>query len=168
MTDLANRAGKYANVATYRLYKLDVFKPSYGHKFLSLDYIDLTDQADIDLIKTAPKNTNQMKKFQENVNKVLANHGVTEGTWYPTNMFEAWNSTYNRNCRIAAGYISDAVSIIQVGGSIYTKPTGTAENGGTVPEWIDQLYYGYQKNLTELKPVCQQISRSPARGQSKS
>ena len=45
-------------------------------------------------------------------------------------MFEAYTSTYNGNARKAVGF-TNGYNALQIGNIIYTKPTGSAENGGT-------------------------------------
>lgn len=64
MKDLSDRKNEYANIPIYRLYKFHVDAQEYGDKFLALDYIDLTDPKEIEIIKSIPtqkKNTSLSK-----------------------------------------------------------------------------------------------------------
>lgn len=99
----------------------------------------------------------------------MAAHGVTIQAgemWYPINMFEAYNSAFNVKSRKSVGFTNGASSI-QVGSVIYTKPTGSVENGGTYPAWIstadgsDGLYYGYRENHCELLPFANKSAGHP-------
>ena len=100
---------------------------------------------------------------------LLANHGKTVQTgdkWYPANLFEAYTSTFNGNARKAAGF-GKGYNVLQIGNIVYTKPTGSAENGGTYPNWIqapdgsDGLYYGYKENCSELLPFANKSAGHP-------
>ncbi len=160
LKDLSARTGKYANVPTYRLYRYVKNEQVYGDKFLTVPYIDLTD-GEIDLIKTAPNGTSKMKTFRANIKKILAGRGIEEGVWYPVRMFEAWNSTYNKNSRRGSdvGFSNDMNSTLQIGQSIYTQPT--AMKNGAYPEWVENLFYGYQKNKVELFPFANKAAGHP-------
>ncbi len=160
LKDLSARTGKYANVPTYRLYRYVKNEQVYGDKFLTVPYIDLTD-GEIDLIKTAPNSTSKMKTFRANIKKILAGRGIEEGVWYPVRMFEAWNSTYNKNSRRGSdvGFSNDMNSTLQIGQSIYTQPT--AMKNGAYPEWVENLFYGYQKNKVELFPFANKAAGHP-------
>ncbi|NDW12982.1 RagB/SusD family nutrient uptake outer membrane protein [Bacteroides sp. 214] len=171
MKDLSDRKGKYANTPNYRLYKYQVDGQAYGDKFLAVDYIDLTDPAEIALIADAPtaSQSSDYPAFRETVANIVRAHGITVGDgdkWYPTRMFEAYNSTYNGNCRRTVGF-AGGVNALQIGNIIYTKPTGSAENGGTYPNWIqaadgsDGLYYGFKENCVELLPFAAKAAGHP-------
>ena len=159
MKDLSDRKNAYADVPVYRLYKFHEDAQQYGDKFLALDYIDLTDAAEIAAIEEIPEDEDA---FQAALAGIVRAHGYTveEGDkWYPVNMFEAYTSTYNGNARKAVGF-ANGYNALQIGNIIYTKPTGSAENGGTYPNWIeaadgsDGLYYGFKENCCELLPFA--------------
>lgn len=162
MKDLSDRKNDYADVSVYRLYKFHVDAQEYGDKFLAVDYIDLTDAAEIEKVKAVPTNAADYDAFQQTLLEIVRAHGVAVADgdkWYPTNMFEAYTSTYNGNCRKAAGF-KNGFNALQIGNIIYTKPTGRAENGGNYPNWIeapdgsDGLYYGFKENNSELLPFA--------------
>ena len=162
MKDLSKREGKYANMPIYRLYKFQVDGQQYGDKFLALDYIDLTDEAEIAVIKEIPTEQGKYNEYQAKLAEIVRAHGVVveDGDkWYPTNMFEAYTSTFNGNARKAVGF-TGGFNALQIGAIIYKNPTGYAENGGKFPNWIeasdgsDGLYYGFQKNCCELLPFA--------------
>ncbi len=81
-------------------------------------------------------------------------------------MFEAYTSAYNGSSRKTVGFTS-GFNTLQIGAIIYTKPTGSAENGGTYPNWIqaadgtDGLYYGFKPNQTELLPFANKSAGHP-------
>lgn len=178
MKDLSDRKNAYADVPVYRLYKFQVDAQQYGDKFLALEYVDLIDPAEIELIKDVPiaasdedaaVTAEKFAAYQEVLAGVLSAHGiaVADGEkWYPANMFEAYTSTFNGNARKAVGFVG-GFNAIQVGNIIYTKPTGSAENGGKYPNWIeapdgsDGLYYGFKKNHSELLPFAAKSSGHP-------
>ena len=169
MKDLSDRRNEYADVPVYRLYKFQVDAQAYGDKFLALDYIDLTDANEIALVKAVPTNSAEYDAFQETLADIVKAHGITMADgdkWYPVNMFEAYTSTYNGNARKAVGF-TNGYNALQIGNIIYTKPTGSAENGGTYPNWIeaadgsDGLYYGFEKNKCELLPFAAKSSGHP-------
>ncbi|MFC3158962.1 hypothetical protein ACFOEQ_10880 [Chryseobacterium arachidis] len=89
---------------------------------------------------------------------------TAEDKWYPANMFQAYTSTFNGNARKAVGF-TGGFNTLQIGNIIYTKPTGSAENGGTYPNWIegggDGLFYGFVPNKTELLPFAAQSAGHP-------
>ncbi|MEY8721011.1 RagB/SusD family nutrient uptake outer membrane protein [Bacteroides stercorirosoris] len=162
MKELSKREGKYANMPVYRLYKFQVDGQQYGDKFLALDYIDLTDEAEIAVIKEIPTEQGKYSEYQAKLAEIVRAHGIVveDGDkWYPTNMFEAYTSTFNGNARKAVGFTS-GFNALQIGAIIYKNPTGYAENGGKFPNWIeasdgsDGLYYGFQKNCCELLPFA--------------
>ena len=165
--DLSKREGQYAGVATYRLYKFTKDENKYGTTFLTLDYIDLTDPDEIAIvdIKSIPSGANR-ETFNEQLKQIAAAHGK-DGTasWYVTNMFQAWDNTYNKNGRIAGGFKAGGENnqILQ-GITISTKPTGYAENKDKFPDWIDGpmgLYFGYEHNKTELSPFANKAAGHP-------
>ncbi|MCD8080819.1 MAG: RagB/SusD family nutrient uptake outer membrane protein [Bacteroides sp.] len=169
MKDLSDRKNAYANVPVYRLYKFQVDAQTYGDPFLALDYIELTDPAEIALIRDVPTDADDYDAFQDVLAGILAAHGVTVEAgdkWYPTHMFEAYTSTYNGNARKAVGF-TNGFNALQIGNIIYTKPTGSAENGGSYPDWIeaadgsDGLYYGFKENCVELLPFAAQAAGHP-------
>ncbi len=167
--DLSDRTGKYADVAKIRLVKLEMSTNTYGEKFFSVPYIEITDEDEITKL-TAIKNANtasNRNKHNAAISEVLAAHGITpaEGeVWYTVNMFQAWISTYNKNCRRCAGFAPAASDMLNIGASIYTKPLGSAENGGEYPEWVageHGIYYGFEKNKTELCPLAGKSAGHP-------
>ena len=162
MKELSKREGKYANMPIYRLYKFQVDGQQYGDKFLALDYIDLTDEAEDAVVKEIPTDQGKYNEYQAKLAEIVRAHGVAveDGDkWYPTNMFEAYTSTFNGNARKAVGF-TNGFNALQIGAIIYKNPTGYAENGGKFPNWIeasdgsDGLYYGFQKNCCELLPFA--------------
>ena len=162
MKELSKREGKYANMSVYRLYKFQVDGQRYGDKFLALDYIDLTDEAEIAVIKEIPTDQGKYNEYQAKLAEIVRAHGIAveDGDkWYPTNMFEAYTSTFNGNARKAVGF-TGGFNALQIGAIIYKNPTGYAENGDKFPNWIeasdgsDGLYYGFQKNCCELLPFA--------------
>ena len=166
MLDLANRTGKYASVPKYRIYKLQPDAQVYGNKFLSIDYIDITNADEI--AKITPDG-NQAPDLDV-VLDIVKSHGITiaEGDkWYPTNMFQAYNSAYNKNCKMTVGFTSGGANAIQVGNIIYTKPTSVDENNGEVPAWIytsdktNGIYYGFEENKCELLPFAAKSAGHP-------
>lgn len=169
MKDLSDRTGKYANVAKIRLVKLQMSSSTYGEKVLTVPFIEITDPAEVSKL-TAIKNANtasNRNKHNQAVKEVLAAHGITtsdDDIWYSVNMFEAWTSTYNKNCRRCAGYTAAAVTALNIGASVYTKPLGSAENNGSYPDWVageHGVYYGFEKNKTELCPFAAKSAGHP-------
>ena len=162
MKELSKREGKYANMSVYRLYKVQVDGQQYGDKFLALDYIDLTDEAEVAVVKEIPTDQGKYNEYQAKLAEIVRAHGIAveDGDkWYPTNMFEAYTSTFNGNARKAVGF-TGGFNALQIGAIIYKNPTGYAENGDKFPNWIeasdgsDGLYYGFQKNCCELLPFA--------------
>lgn len=169
MKDLSDRKGDYANVPVYRLYKLHKDAQKYGDTFLAVDYIEITDAEEIEILKAAPSDSKKFSAFQEQLAEIVKAHGVAwaDGDkWYPVNMFEAYNSSFNTKARKTVGFTNGA-SALQIGNIIYTKPTGSAENGGKYPNWIeaadgsDGLYYGYEENHCELLPFANKTAGHP-------
>ena len=162
MKALSKREGKYAGISVYRLYKFHQDAQQYGDKFLAPDYIDLTDETEIATVKNVPSEKNQYDAYQKQLATIVKAHGITveDGDrWYPVNMFEAYTGTFNGNARKAVGF-TNGYNALQIGAIIYKNPTGYAENGGKFPNWIeapdgsDGLYYGFQKNCSELLPFA--------------
>lgn len=162
LKNLSKREGKYANMPIYRLYKFQVDGQQYGDKFLAVDYIDLTDDAEVAVAKAVPTNKNEYAEYQNKLAEIVKAHGIAveDGDkWYPTNMFEAYTSTFNGNARKAVGF-TGGYNALQIGAIIYKNPTGYSENGNAFPNWIeasdgsDGLYYGFQKNCSELLPFA--------------
>lgn len=167
MKDLSKREGAYANTSVYRLYKFTKDENKYGTTFLTLDYIDLTDPEEIAVVdvKSIPSGANR-DKFNEQLKAIAAAHGKDgSASWYVTNMFLAWDNTYNKNARIAGGFKTGAENNqILLGNTIAQKPTGYAENKNKYPDWIDGpfgLYFGYVHNKSELSPFANQASGHP-------
>lgn len=162
MKDLSDRKNEYANIPTYRLYKFHIDAQEYGDKFLAVDYIDLTDPSEIEVVKNVPTAKEEYDAFQEKILNIVKAHNIEVSNgdkWYPVNMFEAYTSTFNGNSRKMVGFEA-GFNTLQIGKIIYTLPTGSAENGGKYPTWIesadgsDGLYYGFQENKSELCPFA--------------
>lgn len=169
MKDLSDKKNAYANTAVYRLYKFHFDAQAYGDPFLGVEYIDLTDPVEIASIQTIPTSSSQYTTFLETTASIAQAHGYTVASgdkWYPVNMFEAYTSSYNGNSRKAVGF-TGGFNTLQIGNIIYTKPTGSAENGGQYPNWIqapdgsDGLYYGFQENRSELLPFANKSAGHP-------
>ncbi len=158
LRDLSERKGKYASLPIYRIYNRSVNEGIFGDKFLMVNYIDVTDPADIAAIETMPKATQtaKVKAIREAVKKIVEAKGYSySNDWYPINMFEAITSDYNTRSRQICGTI--VVTTWGLGSTITTKPTGKAENGGVYPEWIEgenELFFAYKKNFSELSPFA--------------
>ncbi|TWV13078.1 RagB/SusD family nutrient uptake outer membrane protein [Bacteroidaceae bacterium HV4-6-C5C] len=169
MKDLSDKKNQYANIPVYRLYKYHKDAQIYGDKFLAVEYIDLTDATEIALVKNVPTSSSGYAAYQTVLAGIVSAHGKTVQTgdkWYPANLFEAYTSTFNGNARKAAGF-GKGYNVLQIGNIVYTKPTGSAENGGTYPNWIqapdgsDGLYYGYKENCSELLPFANKSAGHP-------
>lgn len=169
MKDLSDRKNEYANIPTYRLYKFHIDAQEYGDKFLAVDYIDLTDPSEIEVVKNVPTAKEEYDAFQEKILNIVKAHNIEVSNgdkWYPVNMFEAYTSTFNGNSRKMVGFRA-GFNTLQIGKIIYTLPTGSAENDGKYPTWIesadgsDGLYYGFQENKSELCPFAAKSSGHP-------
>ncbi len=167
LKDLSKREGDYSNVAVYRLYKFEKDENKYGTTFLGLDYIDITDPAEIAIVgvKSIPSGANR-ETYNKQLKEIAAAHGKDgSASWYATNMFFSWDNTWNRNARIAGGFRMGAENNqILVGNTIAQKPTGFAENNNRYPDWIEGpfgLYFGYVHNRTELSPFANQTAGHP-------
>jgi len=160
MKNLSNKTGAYANTPALRLYKFEKNAQVYGDPFLALKYIDITNPAEIAIVQNVPTSSANYAAYQTALASIVTAHGqtvVAGDKWYPTKMFEAYTSTFNGNARKAVGF-TGGFNALQIGAIIYTKPTGSAENGGTYPNWIegggDGLFYGFVPNKTELLPFA--------------
>ena len=169
MKDLSDRKNKYADVPVYRLYKFHKDAQTYGDTFLAIDYIELTDDNEIAVAKAVPTNKAEYDVFQTKLAEIVRAHGIAVNAgdkWYPVNMFEAYTSTFNGNARKAVGF-GKGFNALQIGKIIYQKPTGSAENGGKYPDWIeaadgsDGLYYGYKENCSEVLPFAAKSAGHP-------
>jgi hypothetical protein len=169
MKDLSDRKNSYASTPVYRLYKLHKDAQKYGDKFLALDYIEIVDQSEINVIQNVPTKAADYDAFQAQVADIVRAHGITVENgdkWYPVNMFEGYTSSYNGNSRKSVGF-TNGFNALQIGNIIYTKPTGSAENGGKYPNWIeaedgsDGLYYGFIENCAELMPFASKTAGHP-------
>jgi len=169
MKNLSDRKGNYANVSVYRLYKFQKDGQIYGDKFLALDYIDLMDASEILIVKDVPTESANYAAYQAKLATIVQAHGITVNDgdkWYPVNMFEAYTSTFNGKARKAVGF-TNGFNALQIGKIIYTQPTGSTENGGAYPGWIeaadgsDGLYYGFKENSTELLPFANKSAGHP-------
>ena len=63
-----------------------------------------------------------------------------------------------------SGYTAAAVTALNIGASVYTKPLGSAENNGSYPDWVageHGVYYGFEKNKTELCPFAAKSAGHP-------
>ncbi|MEY8759102.1 RagB/SusD family nutrient uptake outer membrane protein [Chryseobacterium tongliaoense] len=169
MKNLSNRTGQFANTPVYRLYKYHQNAQIYGDPFLAVTYIELTAPAEIAVATNVPVNGTAaaLQAYQTALANIVTAHGQTvapDDKWYPVNMFQAYTSTFNGNARKAVGF-TGGFNTLQIGNIIYTKPTGSAENGGTYPNWIegggDGLFYGFVPNKTELLPFAAQSAGHP-------
>jgi hypothetical protein len=167
MKNLSNKTGQYANTPALRLYKFEKNAQVYGDPFLALKYIEVTSPAEIAVVQNVPTAAANFAAYQTALASIVTAHGQTIAAgdkWYPTKMFEAYTSTFNGNARKAVGFVG-GFNAIQVGAIIYTKPTGSAENGGTYPNWIegggDGLFYGFVPNKTELLPFASASAGHP-------
>lgn len=170
MKDLSDRKGIYANVANYRLYKYQVDGQKYGDKFLAIDYLDITTPAEEEIIKQIPDNEKDYAAYEAKLVEILKAHGVSvisTDKWYPRAMFEAFNSNFNMKGQAIVGFSSKARGKLQVGKIIWQQPTGSKENGGTYPNWIeksdgtDGLFYAFKENFSELCPFAAKSAGHP-------
>ena len=167
MKNLSDRTGAYANTPVYRLYKLQKNAQIYGDPILQVPYVDLTNPAQIAAAQAVPTAVSGYAAYQATLRGIATANGMTvttTDTFYPTNMFQAYNSTFNNNTRKAAGFLA-GFNQLQIGNIIYTKPTASAENGGKYPDWIegtgDGLFYGFVPNKTELLPFASASAGHP-------
>lgn len=169
MKDLSDRKGKYADVSKYRLYKYQEDGQKYGDKFLAVEYIDLTDESEIEIVKNIPAEEGY-PEYEASLLEIVKNHGVnvmSTDKWYPIAMFEAYSSQFNMKGQAIAGFSSKARGKLQVGKLIWVQPTGSAENGGHYPDWIeksdgsDGLFYAFKENFSELCPFAAKSTGHP-------
>lgn len=167
MKDLSDRTGMYSNTPIYRLYKFQKNAQVYGDPILQVPYVDLTDPADIAAVKAVPTASSGYAAYQTVLRNIANKNGLTASTddkFYPTNMFQAYTSTFNGNARKTAGF-TGGFNALQIGAIIYTKPTGSFENGNKYPDWIegngDGLFYGFVPNKTELLPFASASAGHP-------
>lgn len=167
MKNLSDKTGAYASTPAYRLYKYKVDAQAYGDPFLAVTYIDLTSASEIAAVQNVPTSSANYAAYQATLAAIVTAHGVPVASgdkWYPVNMFQAYTSSFNGSARKAVGFTS-GFNALQIGAIIYTKPTGSAENGGVYPDWIqgasDGLFYGFVPNKTELLPFAAQSAGHP-------
>lgn len=167
MKNLSNRTGLYASTPIYRLYKLQKNAQVYGDPILQVPYVDLTNPAQIAAVQAVPTTAAGYAAYQTTLRGIATANGLTvanDDKFYPTNMFQAYTSTFNGNARKAAGFVG-GFNQLQIGAIIYTKPTGAFENGGVYPDWIegngDGLFYGFIPNKTELLPFASASAGHP-------
>ena len=170
MKNLSDRTGAYANTPVYRLYKFQKNAQVYGDPILQVPYIDLTNLAQIAIATNVPVNGTAaaIQTYQTALRGIATANGMTvlaDDRFYPTNMFQAYNSTFNTNAKKTVGFTTGAAGVLQVGNIIYTKPTASSENGGKYPDWIegngDGLFYGFVPNKTELLPFASASAGHP-------
>lgn len=158
LRDLADKKGKYEGIVEYRIYQRSVNEGVFGDNFLMVNFIEVTDPAEIATIETMPRATQtaKVKEIRAAVQKIVEKRGYKfNNDWYPIKMFEAITSDYNTRSRQICGTV--VVGSWGLGSSITQRATGTVENGGTYPEWIDGengLFFGYRKNHSELSPFA--------------
>jgi hypothetical protein len=167
MKNLSDRIGAYANTPIYRLYKFQKNAQVYGDPILQVPYVDLTNPTQIAAVQAVPTAAAGYAAYQTTLRGIATANGMTVATddkFYPANMFQAYTSTFNGNARKAAGFLG-GFNAIQVGAIIYTKPTGSFENGNKYPDWIegngDGLFYGFVPNKTELLPFASSSAGHP-------
>lgn len=167
LKDLSKREGEYANVPKFRLYKFTKDENKYRTKFLTLEYIDLTDAAEIAKVdRSIPISGANRDNFMNDLKAIATAHGEDgSADWCATNMFLAWDNAYNKNGRIAGGFKQGGENNqMLLGNTIAQKPTGFAENKDKFPDWIDGdygLYFGYKHNQTELSPFANKSAGHP-------
>ncbi len=166
MRDLADTYGRniYGSARTnnmiYRIYHYEKNAQTYGDKFLTVPYYDVPWSGYADLRES--DNFNKAK-YDAAITKLLASHGVkNDGKWYAVNMFQAWTSAYNTARRREVGFSAEAVGSLQIGLSIYTKPTYKQYTPDKdIPEWITDLFYGYEPNKSEIFPFAAKSAGHP-------
>ncbi|MDE6416742.1 MAG: RagB/SusD family nutrient uptake outer membrane protein [Duncaniella sp.] len=167
LKDLSKREGAYAGIPKFRLYKFTKDENKYRTKFLTLEYIDLTDAAEIAKVdRTIPTTGANRENFMNDLKAIATAHGKDgSADWCATNMFLSWDNTYNKNGRIAGGFKAGGENNqMLLGNTIAQKPTGYAENKDKFPDWIEGpfgLYFGYKHNQTELSPFANKSAGHP-------
>ncbi|MDE6581651.1 MAG: RagB/SusD family nutrient uptake outer membrane protein, partial [Duncaniella sp.] len=140
LKDLSKREGAYAGIPKFRLYKFTKDENKYRTKFLTLEYIDLTDAAEIAKVdRTIPTTGANRENFMNDLKAIATAHGKDgSADWCATNMFLSWDNTYNKNGRIAGGFKAGGENNqMLLGNTIAQKPTGFAENKDKFPDWIE-------------------------------
>lgn len=134
MVDLSTKSGAYASVPTYRAYQVTKDACAWKNPILTVKYQDFDHeptQAELDALKQSDTDV-----------------------WYPVAMFQAFKSDYNTAARTAAGLSTKTA--IKTDSAMPGFATGAAENGGSVPAWINSasegLFYGFQENRAEALP----------------
>jgi hypothetical protein len=121
------------------------------------------------VLKSVPDKSTDYAAYQTKLAAILTAHGIrveSGDKWYPVDMFEAYTSSFNQKGRKAVGF-TNGYNTLQIGNVIYTKPTGSQENGGSYPNWIqaadgsDGIYYGYKENHCELLPFADKSAGHP-------
>ena len=167
LKDLSKREGAYAGIPKFRLYKFTKDENKYRTKFLTLEYIDLTDAAEIAKVdRTIPTTGANRDNFMNDLKAIATAHGKDgSADWCATNMFLSWDNSYNKNGRIAGGFKAGGENNqMLLGNTIAQKPTGFAENKDKFPDWIVGpfgLYFGYKHNQTELSPFANKSAGHP-------
>ncbi len=166
MRDLADAYGKNvygsarSNNMIYRIYHYEKNAQTYGDKFLTVPYYDVPWSGYAD-IRESTKFSKE--KYDAAITKLLQSHGVkNDGNWYAVNMFQSWTSEYNKARRMEVGFSAESSTMLQIGQAIYTKPTYKQfTDNKDIPEWINDLFYGYQPNKTELFPFAAKSAGHP-------
>lgn len=166
MLDIAENYGKniYGSARTnnmiYRIYHYEKNAQEYGDKFLTVPYIDVPWAGYADIRESGNFNKS---KYDAAITKLLKENGLTnDGKWYAVNMFQAWTSEYNKARRKEVGFSDASQSMLQIGQSIYTKPTYKQfTDNKEAPEWVTDLFYGYERNRTELFPFAAKSAGHP-------
>lgn len=163
MLDLADNYGRNFNGSNdkiYRIYHYEKNAQVYGDKFLTVPYYDVPWAGYGDLRESTRFDK---AKYDAAITKLLQSHGIqNDGKWYAVNMFQSWTSEYNKARRIEVGFSAESVSILQIGMSVYTKPTYKQfTDDKDIPEWISDLFYGYERNKSELFPFAAKSAGHP-------
>lgn len=162
---LSKREGKYANVAEYRLYKYTNDENTYGSPFLTVEYIDITDPAEVAAISKVPTAASQYEAFQTQLQAIAKAHGRDDkAKWYPCNMFENFTKVYNWNGRKLVGIQPNSMGIEYGTNAMAGMPTGYKNNGNKYPKWIDgdvSIYYWFKSNHSELSPFATNATGKP-------
>ncbi|MCM1331715.1 MAG: RagB/SusD family nutrient uptake outer membrane protein [Bacteroides sp.] len=160
--DMVNRAGKYANLPQYRLYKYTKDENKWGYDILALDYIDLdpvADAAEIAQIKSAPT-ASGYDAYLEKTAAIARAHGKNVGSgdkWYPIDMYLGFQSDYNKKSMAMVGYTSNDLCI----GNAMKTATINKGRGGSMPAWVTGLYSGFVENRSELLPFANLNASDP-------
>lgn len=162
LRDLSQKTGKYADVATYRLYKYTVDVNAYGGDFLTVDCIDLTDPAEAAIAADCPSAAGKYAEYQQKLQAIAQAHGKDgSAKWYPCNMFQHWASAFNKRGRKLVGITSNSIGI-EAG--IAGLPTGYAENSNKFPAWVSGevgLYFAFKPLHSELSPFATNAPGKP-------